>query len=227
MNSFKTPKGTTLPLMDIKGKQYLQVAHRLVWFREEHADWTLETSVEIKEDNAIGRCIVLDASGRHIASGTKYEDRKGFQDFIEKAETGAIGRALAFCGYGTQFTIDLQEGERLADAPLEKKTIVDQAMDRAFQNPISDPSTNTGTSQASPIVGKDPNPNPAVHCELCGSLLALSKSKERYFCRNFKNTTLGQHTVIDVGEIETYKARENTMKPSREPGDEDVPFFDK
>ncbi len=31
--------------------------------------------------------------------------------------TGAVGRALAYCGYGTQFAPELEEGNRLADAP--------------------------------------------------------------------------------------------------------------
>ncbi len=38
---------------------------------------------------------------------------------LEKSETGAIGRALALCGFGTQFTPELDEGERLADSPLQ------------------------------------------------------------------------------------------------------------
>ena len=47
--TFKTPKGTELPLLDLRGKDYLMVAHRLVWFREEHSDWTIETEVK-RED---------------------------------------------------------------------------------------------------------------------------------------------------------------------------------
>jgi hypothetical protein len=31
------------------------------------------------------------------------EKAASFSDFLEKAETGAIGRALAALGYGTQF----------------------------------------------------------------------------------------------------------------------------
>ena len=41
---------------------------------------------------------------------------------MEKAETGSIGRALAYCGYGTQFCADeLDEAERIVDAPIEPK----------------------------------------------------------------------------------------------------------
>ena len=39
---------------------------------------------------------------------------------MEKAETGSIGRALAYCGYGTQFAAsELEEApERPVDAPI-------------------------------------------------------------------------------------------------------------
>lgn len=121
MKTFKTPKGTELPLLDFRGKPYLQVAHRLVWFREERPDWSIETEIFRLENNAaLGKASIKDASGKVVATGHKYEDVKGFGDFIEKAETGAIGRALALCGYGTQFAPEFDEGERLADAPIQR-----------------------------------------------------------------------------------------------------------
>ena len=39
----KTTKGTELPTIDLHGKPYLQVAHRIVWFREERPDWRIKT----------------------------------------------------------------------------------------------------------------------------------------------------------------------------------------
>ena len=119
----KTPKGTELPLANIKGKPYLQVAHRLVWFREEHPTWGIETfAASITETSARFQGIIKDEAGRVIAMATKQEDKAGFFDFVEKAETGAIGRALALCGYGTQFAPELEEGERLVDSPIQPAT---------------------------------------------------------------------------------------------------------
>lgn len=122
---FTTPKGTVLPLMDIKGKPYLSVQHRIMWFREEKPLWSIETKmVEREKDHAIFEAIIRDESGRALANAHKYEDRQGFPDFLEKAASGAIGRALGFLGYGTAFALDLEEGNRLADAPtneVEKK----------------------------------------------------------------------------------------------------------
>lgn len=121
-NTFRTKKGTELPLLNLRGKDYLQVAHRLVWFREEHPDWSIETEiVENKPEATLSKATIKDEKGRILATAHKFEDKKGFADHREKSETGAIGRALALLGYGTQFCADeLDEGERLADAPVGK-----------------------------------------------------------------------------------------------------------
>lgn len=119
MKTFKTAKGTELPLLDLRGKDYLQVAHRLVWFREEKPDWSIETDYLVWEkDRSVARATIKDPSGRVMATAHKSEDVKGFADHMEKSETGAIGRALAMVGFGTQFAPDLDEGERLADSPV-------------------------------------------------------------------------------------------------------------
>lgn len=112
-------------LSDIKGKAYLEVKWRLVWFREEKPTWSLETElVSVNEKGALFKALVKDDTGRVIATAHKSETPQGFADFIEKAETGAVGRALALVGYGTQFAPDLEEGNRLADSPVERKTPV-------------------------------------------------------------------------------------------------------
>ncbi len=48
--------------------------------------------------------------------------RVSFSDYIEKAETGAIGRALAALGYGTQFAPEFNEEHRIVDSPVERTT---------------------------------------------------------------------------------------------------------
>lgn len=121
MKTFKTKKGTELPLLDLRGKEYLQVAHRLVWFREEHPDWGIQTEfVEKSPTHAIVKSTITNEKGFIMSTAHKAETKQGFADFHEKAETGAIGRALAACGYGTQFAPDLDEGERIVDAPVKR-----------------------------------------------------------------------------------------------------------
>ena len=124
MKTVKTPKGTDLPLISLKGKDYLQVAHRLVWFNEASDRFRVETDfVLVNDEKTIARAKVTVFNNEGIevkcATATKRETKKDFSDHTEKAETGAIGRALALMGYGTQFAIaDLDEGNRLADSPV-------------------------------------------------------------------------------------------------------------
>ncbi len=119
MRSFSTSKGTELPILNLRGKDYLEVKYRLVWFREDHPQWSIETElISTTEKGATARAVVKDETGRIIATSHKAETSNHFPDFMEKAETGAIGRALALIGYGTQFCADeLDEGERIVDAP--------------------------------------------------------------------------------------------------------------
>jgi hypothetical protein len=103
------------------GREYLPVAYRLVWFREEHPDWGVDTKpvvIDVDKGVAVFQANVYDADGRLMASGTKMETARGFGDFVEKAETGSIGRALGVLGYGTQFAPEFDEGERVVDSPL-------------------------------------------------------------------------------------------------------------
>lgn len=127
---------------------YLEVKWRLVWFREQCPQGTIETKpivldldkdVEVEayvwnaekrrsekviktaKGVAVFHATVHDGKGAS-ATGTKSENAANFPDFIEKAESGSIGRALAALGYGTQFTGDeLNEKERIVDAPVERK----------------------------------------------------------------------------------------------------------
>ena len=110
-------------LMSLKGKDYLQVAWRLVWFREDHPNWGLETAaLNVDEKGALFCAKIYDENGNLISSGHGSETPRDFGDFIEKAETKAVGRALAMAGYGTQFTADeLDEGERIVDSPVQRK----------------------------------------------------------------------------------------------------------
>ena len=100
---------------------YLPVAARIAWFRKDHPYWSIITEVEQLADKAVVmKATIKDITGVVIATARKKETEIEFPDYIEKAETGAIGRALAMCGYGTLQAPDFDEQERLADAPAEK-----------------------------------------------------------------------------------------------------------
>lgn len=105
------------------GKQYLPAAYRIVWFRDECPDWGIET-VLLEGGHEAGFCTVgarvLNAEGRIVGTGMKTECKADFPaGWVEKAESGAIARALAVAGFGTQFTPDLDddgEGSRPVSA---------------------------------------------------------------------------------------------------------------
>lgn len=130
--SFTTAKGIELPLLNLKGKEYLQVMHRVQWFRSENPEGIIKTQLTEQSGEGKDRAYVFrseiyittDKGPLLIASGYKRETVGDFPDALEKAESGSIGRALALCGYGTQFAADeFEEGNRLADSPapvLEK-----------------------------------------------------------------------------------------------------------
>lgn len=124
MNTFRTPKGTELPISLIQGKQYLEVKFRILWWREENPKGRLCTElINATDSESTFKATVYDADGRELATGHGRETIKGFQAFLECAETAAIGRALCHCGYGTQFAAD---DTKLADAPIDKKTQSDK-----------------------------------------------------------------------------------------------------
>src|SRR5262245_57400774 len=101
--------------------EYLEVKWRLVWFRERYPHGAVETEflhLDWDQGLAICKATVGDGEGG-LATGTGTETRKGFEDFVEKSETRAIGRALAALGIGTQFVgAELDEGDHIADAPV-------------------------------------------------------------------------------------------------------------
>jgi hypothetical protein len=93
----------------------------MVWFRSEKPDWGISTEIveiNLEKQYAIFRATIFNEVGKVMATATKMENVRGFQDFIEKAETSSVGRALAMCGYGTQYEKSLDERGDPCDTPL-------------------------------------------------------------------------------------------------------------
>jgi hypothetical protein len=117
-------------LVNLNGRgEYLEVKWRLLWLRTEHPEAIIETElVRLEEHDAVFKARVS-IPGAGSATGWGSESAGDFRDFLEKAETKAIGRALAALGYGTQFCQDHEFGGgnivagngqmRIVDAPVD------------------------------------------------------------------------------------------------------------
>jgi hypothetical protein len=106
----------------VSGRDYLEVKWRLVWLRSEHPEACIETELMGHERNtAVFRARVSLPSGAS-ATGWGTESSDDFGDYLEKAETKALGRALAALGFGTQFCQDYDFGaerQRVVDSPVD------------------------------------------------------------------------------------------------------------
>ncbi len=195
------------------GRNYLPVSARLIWFRQEHPDWGIETepvTIDCDKQYAIFRARIYNAEGRLMATGTKREDIKGFPDYLEKAETGSVGRALALCGFGTQFAPELDEVDvreaaagngRFHDSPLPSPRSVrpgGRTSDRAFGPPASRPDPDHGPEAAyhhpAAIQGSDLRPHGPTGQEAAPEAVggscahcprSLTKSQQELSMRNF------------------------------------------
>lgn len=96
-------------LIRVSGRDYLEVKWRLVWMRADHPDAAVSTElVEHREGRAVFRARAsLPGGGEATGWGSKTAD--DCEDYLEAAETKALGRALAALGYGTQFCEDFTQ----------------------------------------------------------------------------------------------------------------------
>ena len=120
--SATTPFEPARYLTRISGSDYLEVKWRLVWMRDQHPDATIETDLVSHNDNTAVFRAIVSIPGGGSATGWGSETASDFRDYLEKAETKAIGRALAALGFGTQFCPDFEFGAavgRVVDSPVK------------------------------------------------------------------------------------------------------------
>ena len=103
-HKFKTTK--------IKGKDYVEVNQRLLYFRtcKDYAGWSIETEwISVDMESATARAIIADDTGRVRATGTAQEiagnGNINRTSHVENCETSAWGRALGCLGIGIETSI--------------------------------------------------------------------------------------------------------------------------
>jgi hypothetical protein len=110
------------------GAAYLQVKDRVLWFRHEHPQGSITTEMlRLDDTTAVFKAEVTvptrdendEPSFSWVATGHGSETAGDWRDYIEKAETKAIGRALAAAGFGTQAAFE-EAPERPADSPVAR-----------------------------------------------------------------------------------------------------------
>lgn len=107
-------------LSKVNGRDYLEVKWRVYWARTMRPDISITTElVHYGPQFAVFRATVAWDSATGIVSCSDWgsESSDDFADFLEKASTKAIGRALALAGFGTQFCDDHESGSSALGTP--------------------------------------------------------------------------------------------------------------
>lgn len=248
------PREHLINIKNGKGvSEYLEVKWRLVWFRQECPQGTIETeivhldldkdveveafawnaekrrsekAIKTAKGVAIFRATVHDGKGGS-ATGTKSENAANFPDFIEKAESGSIGRALAALGYGTQFAPELNEEQRIVDAPVERATNGSYAGSNGngytqggFAASASGRFTNQGQQSANAQGSNggpskvEPAPDAAATEQQISSIKKLCQHLEKPEPDNLSNLTFLNAKQLLQQFTEEYRAQKQQKKAS-------------
>ncbi|HET8907679.1 MAG TPA: hypothetical protein VFN11_12020 [Ktedonobacterales bacterium] len=154
-------------LMNLKGRDYMNVQNRLLWFIRDQRDFIAKglatTSYVIRtelveQDRDAGfahfKTYVRDVIGNEA---TMYgsEAAKDFPDYAEKASTKSLGRALLALGYGTAFAPEMDEGERVVDTPVERRRTAPAARSSAMATQTA-PATPAPAAPTAPVAKATP-----------------------------------------------------------------------
>ena len=113
---------------NIKGKEYVEVNQRILYFRNNpiYSGWSLESEIiSLDEQSCVIRAIARNTDGRIIAIGFAQEDRTSSNinktSYVENCETSAWGRCLANLGIGIETSIASANEVSMAIAKQDKQ----------------------------------------------------------------------------------------------------------
>ena len=118
-----------LKTVNIKGKEYVEVNERLIYFRKNFPNYSLTSEVLDKTDNSILiMARIMNEAGQIISCGIA-EEIKGSTfinktSYVENCETSAWGRALANFGIGLDTSVASAEevSNAIANSEVSSKT---------------------------------------------------------------------------------------------------------
>ena len=134
--------------VDIKGKSYVMVHDRILFFRENYPNHSLVSEiVELKEGRCVIKASILDADKVVVATGHAYEmEGSTFinkTSYIENCETSAWGRALGNLGVGIDASIasaeEVANAIKQQEAPKKGKVAQEKfAAERCTEEQVQD-----------------------------------------------------------------------------------------
>lgn len=142
MSEQRAPYNPHEHMMSLRGKDYLPVAARIIWCRNDHPDAIMRTTL-VEWDRDAGFCLyraeVTLPTGGH-AEATATQTAKDFPQYLEKCESKALGRALGFLGYGTLAAEEEDPANpNIVDSPVERPARPPQPRSTPRQTPQEPP----------------------------------------------------------------------------------------
>lgn len=221
-------------LIQLKGKDYLEVKWRLVWLTETAHAYSIDTDVvELNERRCVCKARVTVTTEEGVvcsAEGLGSETPNDFPDYIEKAQTKAIGRALAHVGFGTQFAVELEgeaEAGRIVDAAVERRTwtsapVSEQA---TYRPPASNGQRPRGQGDPFPPSNAQFGKIRGIAREL--GIDPIAFARERYKVNTLDDLTGGRQGTASLVIEELERMQRERRQPQAEPEWEsvdDAPF---
>lgn len=117
---------TKVPTIKLAGKNYAQVKDRIKAFLEAHTNGAIQTSPNISGESCFIQAKVIPdtSNATRFFTASSYGPIKGLKAF-EELETIAVGRALAYLGYGIDGSITSKEEiEDYAESQSQNRGVI-------------------------------------------------------------------------------------------------------